>query len=226
MVNVKVAENRLVFGGVSYFRGHAEEVVIGSIGEKRTPITKQNYLEVKDRIPAGKIKVMKSTVVEIDTNNLKKTDINTKVTAIIPVSGVPVPTTLGVDAAFEKLKSAELKLVKFSVLNNDLIKACNDSPQKLQFLRQWGNDARIVSQVFIAMAAKMATKFDNNVTVNLSAGADKIVKATVGVGSSSQGETTVEIGENTCFAYLLAKIDWNAEKTEIIDLDDDQSGFS
>ena len=55
MANVAVKENHLTFGGVSYFRGHAEEVEIGSIGEKRTPLTKQNYLEVKDRIPVPKI---------------------------------------------------------------------------------------------------------------------------------------------------------------------------
>ena len=48
MPNVVVKENHLTFGGVAYFRGHAEDVEIGSIGEKRTPLTKQNYLEVKD----------------------------------------------------------------------------------------------------------------------------------------------------------------------------------
>lgn len=67
-----------------------------------------------------KIKVMKSTMVEIDTSKLSKTDVNTQVNAIVPVSGVPVPTALDVEAAFEKLKSNELKLVKFSVMNHDI----------------------------------------------------------------------------------------------------------
>ena len=120
MPNVVVKENHLTFGGAAYFRGHAEDVEIGSIGERRTPLTKQNYLEVKDRISVDKIKVMKSTMVEIDTSKLSKTDVNTQVNAIVPVSGVPVPTALGVEAAFEKLKSNELKLVKFSVMNNDI----------------------------------------------------------------------------------------------------------
>lgn len=66
MANVVVAENHLTFGGVAYFRGNTEEVEIGSIGEKRTPLTKQNYLEVKDRIPVPSIAIIKSTVVDID----------------------------------------------------------------------------------------------------------------------------------------------------------------
>lgn len=145
----------------------SEEVEIGSIGEKRQPLTQQNYLEVKDRIPIGKIHGVKSNVFEIETTQLSKTDLKTEVNAIVPINGVPVPTTLAVETAWKKLTSAELKLVKFSVMNNDTIEACNDSPQKLKFLIDWGNDARIVHQVFIVMDAKLSNKFDNNVNVTL-----------------------------------------------------------
>ena len=50
MSNVVVKETHLTFGGVAYYRAHAEEVEIGSIGEKRKPLFKSNYLEVKDRV--------------------------------------------------------------------------------------------------------------------------------------------------------------------------------
>ena len=229
MPNVVLKDNHLTFGGVAYFRAHAEDVEPGSIGEKRSPVTKENYLEVKDRIPVNKIAVIKSTVIEIDTTNLSTTDVGAKVTAIVPVSGVPVPTTLGVDDAFKKLKSSELKLVKFSVMNNDMMKAANNSPDKIQSLINWGNNARIALEVFMAMDATLATKFDNDVSVTLSAGVDKLVKATVGVTGSASGGTTVQIS-NLGFAYLLAKIDWDAHEkknqTRIVDLDDDQWSFS
>ena len=89
MAHVAVHENHLTYGGVCYFRGHAEEVELGSIGEKRTPLTKQNYLEVKDHLPVAKLKGVKSTIVEIDDSSLSQSELGAKVSAIVPVSGVP-----------------------------------------------------------------------------------------------------------------------------------------
>jgi hypothetical protein len=225
MANVVVAENHLTFGGVAYFRAHAEEVEIGSIGEKRQPITKQNYLEVKGRIPVPKIAVAQSTVVGIDFTKTSKSAFNTVVSAII--QGVPVK--FSGDATFDKLKSGSLKLVKFSILSNDMKEAANNSPQAIQDLIEWGDNARIATQVFIVMEAALANQFNNNVTVNLSAGV-KGLEAKVGGSGSTSGTTTVQISNGTCFAYLLAKIDWDASqkknKTKIVDLDDDQWSFS
>jgi hypothetical protein len=114
-------------------------------------------------------------------------------------------------------------------MNNDMMKAANNSPQKLQSLIEWGNDARIAHQVFIVMEASLANQFANNVTVDLAVGA-KGLEAKVGGSVSSSGTTTVQIAKGTCFAYLLAKIDWDAKEktnqTKIVDLDDDQWSFS
>ena len=74
---------------------------------------------------------------------------------------------MGVDDALKKLKSSEIKLVKFSVMNNDMMKAANNSPEKIQYLINWGNDARIAIEVFMAMDATLATKFDNDASVTL-----------------------------------------------------------
>lgn len=225
MANVMVNENHLTFGGVGYFRGNAEEVEIGSVGEKRTPLTKQNYLEVKDRIPVPKIDVATATVVDIDFTKTSKSAFNTAVSAI--VKGVPVK--FSGDATFDKMKSGELKLVKFSVSNNDMKEAANNSPQRLQDLIEWGDDARIAHQVFIVMEASLANQFNNNITVDLS-GEVKGLEAKVGGSGSASGGTAVQISKGTCFAYLLVKIDWDAKqkknKTKIVDLDDDQWSFS
>jgi hypothetical protein len=79
------------------------------------------------------------------------------------------------------------------------------------------------------MESSIATKFNNNVAVSLSAGTGG-VEATVGGSSSTAGSTTVKLSKGTTFAYLLAKIDWDANlkknKTKIVDLDDDQWSFS
>jgi hypothetical protein len=225
MANVVVAENHLTFGGIAYFRGGAENAEIGSSGEKREPITKQNYLEVKDRIPIAKISMTRATVADIDFTKTSKSSFNTVVSAII--QGVPVQLSGG--ATFDKLKSGELKLVKFTVLNNDMRDAINSSHKALQNLIEWGNDARVVTQVFNVIEAKLANQFDNDVAVDLSIGV-KGLEAKAGGSGSTSGETSVQISKNTCFAYMLAKIDWDANQkkniTKAVDLDDDQWSFS
>ena len=226
MSNVVVKENHLTYGGRAYFRGGAEDVILGAIGEKRTPLFQQNYLEVKDRLPADNLTGVRSTVVELDTSTLSNTDFPLKVNAIVPISGVPVPTKFDGEVACSKLKSYDLKLVKFSLLINDLVKAVNQSPQKRQALIGWGKDARIAYEVFLVMEAKMATKFANDVTVTLSLGVDKVVQATVGGSGSASGSTTVTFAPGVCFAYLLAQPEWDARQTAMIDAEDDQWSFT
>ena len=225
MPNVAVHENHLTFGGVAYFRGGAEDVEAGCIGEKRTPLTKQNYLEVKDRIPVPKIAVAKTTVVEIDFNKTSKGAFGAAVSALI--KGVPVK--FSGDVTFDKLRSGQLKLVKFSVPYNVIKKAANNSPQKLRSLIEWGNDARIVNEVFVVMEASMADQFNSNANAELSVGVDGL-EATVGGSHTASGTTTVNISKGTTFAYLLLKIEWDAKlkrnRTKIVDLNDDQWSFN
>ena len=47
MSDAIVRENSLQFNGKNYFRVGSETEVIGSVGEKRSPITKGNYLEAR-----------------------------------------------------------------------------------------------------------------------------------------------------------------------------------
>lgn len=230
MANVAIHESHLKYGGVCFYRGHAEEVRLLSIGEKRTPITKQNYLEAKDSLPLVNARGVKSTIVEIDSATLSQSDLGAKVSAIVPVSGVPVPVKLGADAAFKQLKANELKLVKFSLETSDVVRTINDSPAKRQLLIDWGNDARVAHQVFLVMQASTARAFDNNVAVELSVGVDGVFSATVGGSSGSSGKTTVKYAPDSTFAYLLCKIDWDANQKKNIkkalDADDDQWGLS
>ena len=217
-----VKETHLKYGGVNYFRAHAEEVEIGSIGEIRKPVVKQNYLEVMDRILVPEEDVIEATVVDIDYERTSKTDLSLGATAL--VNGVPVK--MDGDAAFDKFKKGDLKLVKFSISNNAMKRAANSSPERLEDLRRWGKDARIAHQVFIVIDAEMAEKFSRGIGVKVSAGV-KGVEAKVGVGTSTSGTTTLKISKDTCFAYLLLKIKWDksSNKPKILDLKDDVWGI-
>lgn len=221
MPNVVVKDNHLTYNGVSYFRGHAEEIELGSIGEKRTPLTKQNYLDVKDRIPPNKIGTAKSTLVDIDFRRSTSSAFSVAINAII--KGVPV--RVGASHTRSKLQSGELRMLKLSVMNNTMERAINDSPRKRDDLARWGKDARICHQVFIVMEGAIATKYGNDSSVKLSGGAEG-VKAEFSGSSSTRGSTLVTLAPGTCFAYLLLKIDWNKGKTRVDDLDTDQWSFS
>ena len=230
MPSVVLGEAHLKYNGVSYYRGHAEEVELLSIGEKRTPITKQNFLEVKDRLPVANIRNVKSTVVEIDRQKVSSGDFATKVSAIIPVSGVPIPVKLTADEATKKFKADELKLVKVSMEAADVVRAINDSPAKRDKLIDWGNDARVAHQLFLVMEAETARAFDNNASVEVSVGVKGVLELTVGGSKSSKEAITVTMEEGACFAYLLAKIDWDAKQKKNInkatDVDTDQWGVN
>ena len=190
-----------------------------------TPLTKQNYLEVKDRIPVPKIAVVQTTVVDIDFKKTSKGAFGTAVSALI--KGVPVKFSGAV--TFDKLRSGQLKLVEFIVPYNVIKKAANNSPQKLRSLIEWGNDARIAHRVFVVMEASMANQFNSKANAELSVGVDGL-EVTAGGSHTSSGATTVKISKDTTFAYLLVKIDWDAKlkknRTKIVDLNDDQWSFS
>jgi hypothetical protein len=126
-------------------------------------------------------------------------------------------------ATFEKLKSGDLKLVKFSISNNNMRALANASPEKLKDLKRWGNKARIAHQVFIVVDATLANEFSRGVGVKIAAGVEGM-EANVGVDHSASGSTTVKISRDTCFAYLMLKIQWDKKELEIVDLNDDQWG--
>lgn len=221
MSNVVVKETHLTFGGVAYFRAHAEEVEIGSIGEKRKPLFRHNYMEVKDRILVPEKNIVKATEAEIDFTHTKKRAFRLKASAI--VKGVPVKLKGG--ALFNRLRAGELKLVKFSIANNALMKLANQSPDQLKSLIHWGDRARLAHQVFIVLEADLANEFTRNVDVGLKVGV-KGLEAELATGFATAGSTTVSLSQGTCFAYLMVKIEWDGNKTSIVDLDDDQWGLS
>ena len=64
MSDIKVTDSHLTFLGKSYCRGGAPEIEIGSYGEKKTPITKTNYLEVQGKVPATKLKIKECVTVD------------------------------------------------------------------------------------------------------------------------------------------------------------------
>src|SRR5215813_1804283 len=63
MSEISVKDNHFHFNGKNYFRVGSESVEIMSYGEKKSPLTKGNYLDVYSRIPIGKSKIKRVVVI-------------------------------------------------------------------------------------------------------------------------------------------------------------------
>jgi hypothetical protein len=224
MATARIRNTHLHFDGVNYFRGKATNVQLGSSGEKKTPIAKENYLEIQANIPPKNIAKASARVIQIENESYSKLNFGTNVTALI--NGVP--TNFSGDAAIEKLKKAELKLVLISVTMNQMKNAINKSSGILRNLKSYGGDARVAVEIFSILNANLASEITTSGSLDISADA-KGIKASVNGSGSGTSKTSVVLPEGSCFAYLLAKINWKMKflkKVEVEKLTDDQWGMS
>ncbi len=220
MSTAVIKEQHIKVAGIKFFKGNAPVMEIGCYGEKRTPVLSANYLEKQDRLPAPKLdgRIKQATTVEIDTSKTSKSDFLANIN-VLGVFGV------NSDTAWKRAKDGYYKLVWLTIDLADLKKAFNEAAQARNNLASYGGDARAVSQVFIALEAKEATRVASGTRfeVSLKAG---ILNVNVKGGSNSSSGTDVSLAPGTCYAYLLAKPDWNKGKTEIEKFTDDQWSVS
>jgi hypothetical protein len=118
--NAVVKDTHIVVGGLSYFRGEAEGIKLGTFGIKRTPLFGENFLEAQDMIPASKLVVKDPITFGIDFTNSNDTAIK----AGLKVAG----SSLSIDAALKGLHSGSLKLMKFEMNLGDVTRAVNALP--------------------------------------------------------------------------------------------------
>lgn len=224
MATARVKNTHLHFNGVNYFRGKSTNVIVGSYGKKMTPIGKENYLEIQGNVPAKNIAKASAQIITIDEESYSKVNFGAEVPAII--NGVK--TTFSGDAAIEKIKKSELKLVLLTVTMNQMANAVNKSSGALENLKNYGNDARIAVEIFSILSADLASTITSSGSLDISAEAQGIRASVNGSGSGSK-KTSVILPEGSCFAYLLAKAKWKMKflkKVEVERLTDDQWGMS
>ncbi len=110
-----VKDSHIKVGGNPYFRRGAEMVYLGSCGDKKTPITGENYLDVDYTISADKLSnIEKAQVYTINYKNTTKTDLFGTLSDVKKVFGFDA------DAAWEKVKSGELVLLEL-VMTSDSV---------------------------------------------------------------------------------------------------------
>ena len=201
-IDIVIRDNHLQLDGVNFFRGNANNVQLGAVGEKKTPSTQENYLMVEANIPVKKLKVNKVTVLTLNGARISGADVN----ASLDVDGLG---TLSAAAVATRLKEETLKLVKIDVLPRNIVSAANDSPKALEALIRCGRGGRIAHQVVTVMDAKTAETVRRGVSFSLEPG-DSGPGLTVRGAVGTTDVETVEINSGATFAYLLLKPKWDA----------------
>lgn len=218
-LDLKIRNNHLHHNGFNYFRGHAEEVLLGDVGSKQTPSTQTNYLAVQGNVVRKQLKI--HTVSRIDLKGLAVASAD--IGGSLEVDGLG---SLNAGAVAGGLASGELSLLKLSVLPKDIVALVHDNPKNaLTPLKQAGSRGRIVHMVYVILQAKLAAVIGGAAGFTLEAEASGItLNATGGLAGASGASATLSPGST--FAYALLDPVWDANQQKnwkrIVDWKDDQ----
>lgn len=223
-METKITKHHFEYGTVKYFRGKAENVQIGSYGEKKDPIGAQAYLEVQSKVKVDhlkdRVKYVTTTSVDWDKTSAGEVMVN----GTLKYFGLSAKGAQS--GSYEKTKSARLKLAKFAINEGPLKTMLNkDANGARNFLADEGNDGRIASEVWVLMEGKLADHFASAGSVSASVGKDGTTLDITASGGS-HGSQTITYAPGTTFAYKLHKVKkWGKGKETIEDLEADYKGM-
>jgi hypothetical protein len=220
----KVTGKYLEIEGRKYFRGNAQQVRLGTFGEKRNSLLSEPFLEPFSTMKQEFIAphVIKNKPVAINWENTNKGSFE----ANGPVRIYGINGEVDANGTFEKGIKAKLKLVFFYIVNGELGKILNNKAIAARnYLAEEGSNGRIVSGVWFVMEAEIAEYFDIGGSASISAkGAGEDLEVTVSGGK--HGVQTLILSRGGIFAYHLSKVtDWKDKKSIVADMKDDYYGW-
>jgi hypothetical protein len=224
-VDTRITKYRFETGGMSYFRGNAHLVELGTYGEKKDPIGAKAYVDPQSKVKAETLatRVKIGKPVKIDWNEVSKADLEAE--------GVLKFFSLGKKgtASFthEQARTAKLELLNFSISEGPLQQMLNtDADGARRFLADEGDDGRIVSEAWVVVSAELGQHF---ATYAAASAGVKAFGSSLDVSASGgqHGTQTITLSAGTTFAYKLHKVkDWNKGKTQIDNMEADYKGMS
>lgn len=220
----KINDHYFQYGALKYFRTNAHLVELGTHGEKKDPIGAKAYLDPNGKIKASHLanRPVKISTAEINWSDIKQADLESG----LSLKFLGLGRKHGLSFGYSKAKSANLQLVNFAIAETPL-KRClnNDADIVRNSLADEGNDARVVSEVWVVAEAELADHIDMYYSTDHEWSAlGNSLDLTVSGGK--HGSQTITIGEGTTFAYKLHKVKkWNKGKTKVEDLEADYKGF-
>lgn len=225
-MTIKITDHMFKYGGMKYFRGNAHLVELGCHGEKKDPIGPKAYLDVAGKIRASHLAdrpIKQGRPLSIDWDEVKRADLESGIS--LKFFGMGAKGAASFDYA--KAKSANLQLINYSIAENPL-KRClnNDANTVRRSMFDEGNDARVVSEIWIVVEAELATALDQNFQHNGEFSyAGQSLQLELSLGKTLN--ETISIGAGTVFAYKMHKVKkWDKKTEQIEDMEADYKGGS
>lgn len=218
---VKISKTMMKYSGIKYFRNKAENIKLGAFGQKKNG---GRYLAVEDEISRGALSrdIKVSGPYNVDWKKTSKGEAKLSVKYMKVAGGTA-------SMSWERAHSANLKLVKFYIHEGPLKTIINKNPNGvLDAMKNERKQARVVSEVWVAMEARLASDISTCGGGSIQANV-KGFDINLGANGCGGSNSTITIPTNTTFAYLLHKVKkWNKskrKKTTIADMEDDQFGM-
>ncbi|MBW8172958.1 hypothetical protein K0651_07845 [Ornithinimicrobium sp. Arc0846-15] len=223
-----------------YFRNAAENVLLGSFGEKKSPVGGRNYLSVEGQVPSHILDnyARKVTTVKENWQAATQVDLGSSSVAGFDVAGSSLSASRQTSFSLSDLRSADVELVKFVLDEGDVKRVLNQNYTRARTaMSNEGNDARIATSVWIAMSATLARDFSVGAELEMSASADGIkITSYVEADGKAKGslmiarrvKNVITLSQGTTFAYGMHKVktwEQSRRRGRVMDLEDDYQGM-
>lgn len=217
MHTVTIKPGRLRYSNVSFYRGNAEALGIGTYGTKKSLPLKADYLDPADTLSASALEALEVDVsgpfqVEWADNKKVSLDYGGPL-RFLKADGKPASLT------YNAASTANLELLRISCPFNRLKQAINESaPEALEFL--WSDaKGRVVSTIWVAMEGTLAAEVQASASVSLTYQGHSV---TLNYGSTSSSKVTLAAG--TTFAYMLHQVSkWSGGSHTIASMKEDRA---
>ena len=123
---------------------------------------------------------------------------------------------------YDNLVSSHLKLVELWVEENDMQDWINGATKHRNNLADDGSDARVAHRILVVMEAAYAESFTAGANFEVTADAAGVVWVNATGSDVVSGNSKLTLGPGTVWAYLLLKMDWNSNRTQVDDTNVDE----
>ena len=219
-MGTKITDHYFEYNEKKYFRGGAEDVLIGSYGKKRDPIGPNSHLEVQTEVKAdylvSRVEYIMTTPVDWSAAA------NANLALSIGLSFLGLNGTLTGAANIGAAASESLQLCKFLIEKSKLEVMLNhDAVNARNFLADNG-DGRICSAVWVGVDDKLGDHFSSyGLNGSFSVNASSALTFTATGGKSGAQSISLSAKGHT-FAYLLEKVtNWSESKTHVVEMKED-----
>lgn len=221
-----IKRNHVKFDGKRYFVAESTTMKLGTYGEKRSPVTQQNYLFRHSEFP---------NVGPVDKSPEQQASIQSD-TSLFHSGIFKLPLEL-VDLNINSnyyanlVKNKKCSFVRERIADNGILKTnLNRSRNAIDFLKM-NNDSRIVNAVIRVSSCFIKNKTLHDLSVN---GQVKVGAINMSLQGKDRirGETKVNFrfGKDTVIGYSMLKFNWDKrqkrKRTRIVSFEDDWQSFN